>query len=474
MPHKTDIKRDIHLKRPKFLKKNQWKGYSNLPWYKKDKDRVTILFNFVERRKSYFLSAYFKRHGFRYRDLGDHVKEDVRFGKEYGNRMECNPMYFTSGSIIRNLLKIEKETGLSKDEIVKRYVFLCGGGQCGPCRYGMYPQEYLKVVNDAGFKDFRLQIFSSDILQEPQHKGSAFKFTIWFKINIMIAILLADLMHVVECALRPYAKDKEQALRVIEEAEKMLFEAFASRFFLIRLPKALAEAGRMFAKVEKNATRLPLIYVTGEFFANLAHNEGNYNLRRFIMDEGCEVFPGLFTQRILYDNWRRKQEALRGIKYPVNKKEENYWKSSLRKQNVSTAIVKWFWSKYCRALNPESFGGRPDIVDLDELAALGFDYYHPEIFGGEGNLEVAEAIHYAKEIDGFITCKPFGCMPSSGVSDGVQSKIMSMFPNLNFLSIETSGDNEVNILSRVSMLLFKAKQKVSQEIGIERLQGKVK
>jgi predicted nucleotide-binding protein (sugar kinase/HSP70/actin superfamily) len=53
-------------------------------------------------------------------------------------------------------------------------------------------------------------------------------------------------------------------------------------------------------------------------------------------------------------------------------------------------------------------------------------------------------------------------MPSSGVSDGVQSKIVSLYPNLNFLSIETSGDNEVNILSRVSMMLFKAKQNFSK------------
>ena len=52
-------------------------------------------------------------------------------------------------------------------------------------------------------------------------------------------------------------------------------------------------------------------------------------------------------------------------------------------------------------------------------------------------------------------------MPSSGVSDGVQAKILSMFPGYNFLSIETSGDNDVSILSRVSMLLFKAKQKLS-------------
>jgi len=54
-------------------------------------------------------------------------------------------------------------------------------------------------------------------------------------------------------------------------------------------------------------------------------------------------------------------------------------------------------------------------------------------------------------------------MPSNGVSDGIQSKITSMYPNLNFLSIETSGDNDVSILSRVSMMLFKAKQKLEKQ-----------
>ena len=97
------------------------------------------------------------------------------------------------------------------------------------------------------------------------------------------------------------------------------------------------------------------------------------------------------------------------------------------------------------------------------MAEIGFDYYHPEIFGGEGNLEIAEALYYADKMDGFISSKPFGCMPSSGVSDGVMAKVMAEHPDLNFLSIETSGDNEVSILSRVSMLLFKAKQKVARE-----------
>ncbi|MBD3391411.1 MAG: hypothetical protein GF418_05125 [Chitinivibrionales bacterium] len=449
----------VRVRPPKRLKEEQWEGYRNPPWLKKDKKKVTILYNFVERRKSYFMRAYFERHGFRYRDLGDHVKEDVRWGKEYGNRMECNPMYFTSGSLIRNLFKLHREEGFSKKEVVENFVFVGGGGQCGPCRYGMYPQEYFKVVNDAGFKDFRLFLFSSD-MNDPLPKDSAFAFNLLFRINFVFAFVLADFMHIAECALRPYAKDKKRALAAIAEAEEILLKAFRSRLFLITLPLALRKAGRMFAALPRRDRKLPFIYMTGEIFANLAHNDGNYNLRRFIMDEDCEVAPGLFTNRALYEFWRRGAEAKRRIEYASSRREERFWKKSLRKQRLSSWIVLHAYRWLCRFLKPASFGGKAGLHDLDELAMIGYEYYHPEIFGGEGNLEVAEALHYADTVDGFISSKPFGCMPSSGVSDGVQAKIMSLKPQLNFLSIETSGDNEVSILSRVSMLLFKAKQKV--------------
>jgi len=215
-------------------------------------------------------------------------------------------------ALIRNLMKLHEETGLSKEEIVEKYVFLGGGGQCGPCRYGMYPHEYLKVVNEAGFEGFRILIFSSDINDAGLPPRSAIQFNLQFRINMLIAIVLADLMHVTECALRPYAEDGEQVTAVIRQAEQMLYDAFRSRLFFFKIPRALRKVGRMFAAVPRRELDLPLIFITGEFFANLAHNDGNYHLRRFISEEGCEVIPGLMTQRILYDNWRREQEALRG------------------------------------------------------------------------------------------------------------------------------------------------------------------
>lgn len=449
---------------PRYVRGGQWHTYPNEPWLKKDRDRVTILYSYVERWKSFFFRAFFERMGYRHVDLGDHVKEDVTWGKEYGNRMECNPMYFTSGALIRNLVRIERETGLTREQIVDRYVFLCGGGQCGPCRYGMYPQEYLKVVNEAGFKGFRVLIFGSDLGFELP-RGSAIQFDMRFRINIMIATVLADMMHIMECAIRPYALDPDHARQVLAQVEQMLFDAFRSRAWFVQLPRALRRAGDLLATVQRHHRRLPLIFVTGEFFANLAHNDGNYNLRRFIMDEGCEPIPGLMTQRMLYDNWRRTQEAHRGIRWAADARERRLHHKSLRKQRNSTAIITWFYTRYIEALAPKRFGGRGQLMDLDEIARLGQDYYHSNIFGGEGNLEIGEAVHHAGHVDGFISVKPFGCMPSSGVSDGVQAKIMSLYPDLNFLSIETSGDNEVSILSRVSMLLFTAKQKIAQEGG---------
>jgi hypothetical protein len=80
-------------------------------------------------------------------------------------------------------------------------------------------------------------------------------------------------------------------------------------------------------------------------------------------------------------------------------------------------------------------------------------------------MEVGKAIdtvesHHAHMI---ISVKPFGCMPSSGVSDGVQSWVTARYPELIFCPIETSGDGKVNVQSRVQMMLFKAHERARAE-----------
>ena len=45
-----------------------------------------------------------------------------------------------------------------------------------------------------------------------------------------------------------------------------------------------------------------------------------------------------------------------------------------------------------------------------------------------------------------LSVKPFGCMPSAGVSDGVQSAITEKFPGTIFCPVETSGDGARELL----------------------------
>src|SRR4029079_158817 len=100
------------------------------------------------------------------------------------------------------------------------------------------------------------------------------------------------------------------------------------------------------------------------------------------------------------------------------------------------------------------------LADMDALAEISDPYYNNDLRGGEGHMEVGKLIMNVVDSKAHMTLsvKPFGCMPSAGVSDGVQSAITEKFPGTIFCAVETSGDGRVNFYSRVQMYLFKAKQ----------------
>jgi hypothetical protein len=105
------------------------------------------------------------------------------------------------------------------------------------------------------------------------------------------------------------------------------------------------------------------------------------------------------------------------------------------------------------------------LPDMDHIAAISHEYYNNDIRGGEGHMEVGKVIMNVVDNKCHMTLsvKPFGCMPSAGVSDGVQSAITEKFPGTIFCAVETSGDGRVNFYSRVQMYLFKAKQAAAAE-----------
>jgi len=106
------------------------------------------------------------------------------------------------------------------------------------------------------------------------------------------------------------------------------------------------------------------------------------------------------------------------------------------------------------------------LPDMDQIAQISHAFYDNNLRGGEGHMEVGKLIQNVayQKVNMTLSVKPFGCMPSSSVSDGIQSFITELYPQGIFLPIETNGDGAVNVYSRVQMQLFKAKQLAQKEV----------
>ena len=136
-------------------------------------------------------------------------------GKEYGNNGQCNPTYFTVGNLVQYLQNLE-EQGLTKQEIIDRYVFFTAGA-CGPCRFGMYEAEYRLALRNSGFDGFRVLLFqqSGGLTQSDAEAG--LEMNLDFFLGILNALNCGDVMNEVAYALRPFevnaGRDRPRARR---------------------------------------------------------------------------------------------------------------------------------------------------------------------------------------------------------------------------------------------------------------------
>ncbi|MBK9001846.1 MAG: hypothetical protein IPM35_39490 [Myxococcales bacterium] len=114
-------------------------------------------------------------------------------------------------------------------------------------------------------------------------------------------------------------------------------------------------------------------------------------------------------------------------------------------------------------------GGLHDyhLPNMNEVADAAMPHYNNDLRGGEGHMEVGKLILNVVKQKATMTLsvKPFGCMPSGSVSDGVQSLITERYPGTIYCAVETSGDGAVNFYSRVQMYLFKARQAAEAEVA---------
>jgi len=102
---------------------------------KSQREHTTVLFGGLTWKHEKLVHAALSALGYKVEAMPVPDKRAFQLGKEYGNNGQCNPTYFTVGNLVQYAQHLE-EKGLTKKEIIDRYVFVTAGA-CGPCRFGM-------------------------------------------------------------------------------------------------------------------------------------------------------------------------------------------------------------------------------------------------------------------------------------------------------------------------------------------------
>ena len=435
---------------------------------KKEREETTILMGGLTAAQDFLIEGALKGLGYKTKHLDVPDTAALNVGKEFGNRGQCNPTYFTVGNLVKYLADQRDKHGISAEEVMKKNVFVTAGA-CGPCRFGMYVTEYRKALRDAGFDGFRVMLFQQQGgLKQATGDDLGLEFNPPFFIAIVKAIVTGDVLNAVAYRIRPYEVRPGATNEALEQAKRDIYKALLERKSVLA---ALWRAKRLFRNVEVDRLRAkPKASIIGEFWAMTTEGDGNYHLQKFLEQEGAENDIQLVTAWLLYTIWEverdtRLRATLRGADGGRKGLE------SLGTFGVAKRLVMLKFAEKLLRVIFQTFaktGGLygyklPDMYKIAEVAA---PYYSNDLRGGEGHMEVGKLILNTVNSKAHITVsvKPFGCMPSSGVSDGVQSLVQNRFPGSIYCAVETSGDGATNFYSRVQMFLFKARLAAEEEL----------
>ncbi|MBW2402529.1 MAG: 2-hydroxyglutaryl-CoA dehydratase [Deltaproteobacteria bacterium] len=445
--------------------REQWTDSMIDPFFSaSERPRTTILNGGLTLSHDEFVAAALQGIGYNTRVMEAADNESLRHGKEFGNKAQCNPTYFTVGNLVKELCRLRDEEGLSPQQIIDEYIFLTAGA-CGPCRFGMYVTEYRKALRDAGFDGFRVVLFQQQSgFKQATGEEVGLALNPQFFMALARALFAGDVLNVMSYRIRPYEVEEGATDRAIAAVKRDICDALEHNQSVL---KALWRGRKRLAAVDVDRLQAkPKVAIIGEFWAMTTEGDGNYHLQRFIESEGGENDIQTLVNWLLYTLWEMRHDTERRM--TLRAEDKGYY--GLEGSDVGYKMAGVWLGELALRATFATFCGVTGLKghrlpDMDEIAKIGHSFYNNELRGGEGHMEVAKLVlNVAKQKATMtLSVKPFGCMPSSGVSDGIQTVITELHPDAIYCPVETSGDGATNFYSRVQMYMFKARERARKE-----------
>ncbi len=377
-------------------KADHWiEDMAGLTFTKSEKAKITMLVSGLTMAHDYFIEGGLKGIGYNVQMMDCPDVAALQFGKEFGNRGQCNPTYFTVGNLVKFLCTLRDKHGMSAKEIVSKYVFLTAGA-CGPCRFGMYNTEYRKALRDAGFDGFRVVLFQqTGGIKQATGEASGLEINAAFCWALLKALVSGDVLNAVGYRIRPYEVNAGDTDRALDQCKKIIYRALESQRNILAALwecKPLLEA----VAVDRTIAR-PKVSIIGEFWAMTTEGDGNYQLQRFLEGEGAEADIQLVTAWVLYLLWEARRDTLerkdlRGAdkgKYGLFSQGPFGIGVKLLGVTAADKLVRAVFQTFAHSMGLYNY----HLPDMFEIARVSHDYYSNDLRGGEGHMEVGKLHH---------------------------------------------------------------------------------
>ena len=361
----------------------------------------------------------------------------LRRARALGNHGQCNPAHYAVGAVLEHT----RCSGLESRAFCADRVWLTLGS-CGPCRLAAFPHEYARVLRGAGLG--RLPVVFVDQLRFVEACSSSGSGIVGAKeaSALVAAVVAGDVVTQVASGLRPYAVAQDAVESLITATVAALGDALERRASPV---SALRDLRANAASLAIDRMRvLPRVLLVGEPWTTLADGDPSYDLVRRLGVLGAEVAAPTATEWLRFRLWEEAELRPQERRALAN----------------ADTMVRETWTWFAG-----SAGIRTRPLDLERLAQLARPYYDPRVRGGSAHLEIGRALEAvaARSTHLVLSLKPFGCLPSSSLSDGILSLLLRAERAPTFLALETTGDADATAESRVDMALHAATLRAIEE-----------
>ena len=353
----------------------------------------------------------------------------LQLARAHGHHGQCNPPHYLAGAILEQA----RDSGPG---FTDRYAWLTVGS-CGPCRLAAFALEYQRVLRGAGLGN--LPIIPLDQLSFVQGDGPLPAAALR---ALATALVLGDVLTTLGHRWRPYAEDPEEVEALLRSAVAALSEALEQGALIEPVLRVLRESSRGLALDHSRV--LPRLLMVGEPWTTLADGDPSYDLARRLELFGADVDCPKVIDWLRYRLHEEQRHLDIGRTAPSPERR--------RALEASDGALCEAWSHLAAQV------GLPErLRDPAEMLAAAAPHYPEDVCGGSGALEVGRALCAVRDgrVDLVVSIKPFGCLPSSAISDGILSVLLRA-RGVRFLVIETTGSADANIESRLEMALHSA------------------